>query len=66
MTGHDSKDRTVGTGELGTRAMEKNSWDWQGVDGTGQADRTSGTGQLEEAVEIIQPRMETEDRMART
>jgi hypothetical protein len=44
MTGHDSKDRTVGTGELGIRAMEKNSWAWQGVDGTGQADRTARGG----------------------
>jgi hypothetical protein len=42
MPGHDSKDQTVGqvemgTGELGTRVMEQDSWD-----------RTGGTGQPEQ------------------
>jgi hypothetical protein len=34
MRGHDLKDRTVGTGELGTRMMEQNI-----------LERTGGTGQ---------------------
>ncbi len=44
MPGHDSKERTLGTVELGTKAMEYDIWDRTG--GTGQADRTDGTGQI--------------------
>jgi hypothetical protein len=77
MKGHDSKDQTVGTGELGTRAMEQDRWDRKaGTDRwdrtgkqarrTWQTDRTGRTGEPEETVRIVQPGMATEDRMTRT
>jgi hypothetical protein len=44
MLRHDSKDQIVGTGELGIKAMEEDSW--EGTGETGQADRTGGTEQI--------------------
>ncbi len=56
MPGHDSKDRTVekgevGTGQLGTRGMEQDSRDTtSGTEQLGQ-DRTARTGQPERQLE---------------
>jgi hypothetical protein len=44
MLRHDSKYQIVGTGELGIKAMEQDSWERTGE--TGQADRTGGTEQI--------------------
>jgi hypothetical protein len=65
MPGQDSKDQTVGTGELGTRAIEQDSWDRTGRNNrpTGQArqDR-SARGDTQDS----SARKGTGDRMART
>jgi hypothetical protein len=54
----DSWDKTAGTGR----------WDRTGKQArrTWQTDKTGRTGVPEETVRIVKPRMETEDRMART
>ncbi len=44
MLRHDSKDQIVGTGELGIKAMEQDSWERTGE--TGQADKTGVTEQI--------------------
>jgi hypothetical protein len=46
LLGHDSKDRTVGTGELGTRVLEQDSWSRTAGAGKECWSRKAGAGPL--------------------
>jgi hypothetical protein len=46
LLGHDRKDRTVGTGELGTRVLEQDSWSRTAGAGKECWSRKAGAGQM--------------------